>query len=341
MVLELQYEILDVFTSSPLSGNPLAVVTLSEGDLPQTTKQRIAKEFNLSETVFLHLYPHVNRSSSSSGSSGSKEAAAAAAAGETRVDIFTPEAELPFAGHPTIGSAVHLLDQFGRDETVLRVKAGPIRCFRARRDDDDDDDGKGYTYAEIPHHHHRHAMPVPVPGAATSAVAQSIVKGMNFALVPLSTLAELAKQTKELVLSVADLDEGWREGIFGTYFYVRDDAADVRSEGGGGGGGGEEESYRARMFCSFDGAGVEDAATGSAACTLASYLSDLSSSPNGDGGGNGGRNFSKSIRIMQGVEMGRPSEILVRTDRCADGDRLDKVVLGGKAVRIMKGTMTI
>src|SRR5690606_37345313 len=108
------YAILDVFTETPLVGNPLAVVFDADG-LDPAAMQRIAAEFNLSETVF--VLP-------------------AADPGHTaKVRIFTPKAELPFAGHPTVGTAVALAArQFGPVASdvdavvVLEEAVGPVRC---------------------------------------------------------------------------------------------------------------------------------------------------------------------------------------------------------------------
>ena len=109
-----RYAILDVFADRPLAGNPLAVVLDSEG-LDDARMQAIAREFNLSETVFVS--PAVNPVHSAS------------------VRIFTPSRELPFAGHPTVGTASLLAMRrvagvSGRHEMVLVLeeKVGPVRC---------------------------------------------------------------------------------------------------------------------------------------------------------------------------------------------------------------------
>lgn len=104
--MPLPFTTIDVFTQTPFKGNPLAVVTIPFGlTLTQTQKQAIAKEFNLSETVFVH------------------DAVEPSATDERRFDIFTPQAELPFAGHPTIGTAVFL---YPKGVRTLIAKAGPI-----------------------------------------------------------------------------------------------------------------------------------------------------------------------------------------------------------------------
>ncbi|KAJ3549211.1 hypothetical protein NM208_g596 [Fusarium decemcellulare] len=104
--MKIPYTILDVFTETPFKGNPLAVVTIPPGVvLEQVRKQAIAREFNLSETTFVHDVEDPR------------------ATNERRFDIFTPQQELPFAGHPTIGTAVYLHDQ---GVQTLVAKAGPI-----------------------------------------------------------------------------------------------------------------------------------------------------------------------------------------------------------------------
>src|ERR1700721_956783 len=99
------YVIVDVFTQTPLEGNPLAVFTDAEG-IAGERMQQIAREMNLSETVF--VLP-------------------ADSGGDARIRIFTPRAELPFAGHPTLGSAFVLCGQRGLGAIPLETGAGPIQ----------------------------------------------------------------------------------------------------------------------------------------------------------------------------------------------------------------------
>lgn len=176
---------LDVFTNRPFTGNPLAIVRLPvNSPLSQEQKHKIAREFNLSETVFLH--------EAEPDSSGH------------RIDIFTTTAELPFAGHPTIGSICYILgDQQSstseRLSTTLITKAGSIAAAY--------DAKSKIAHADIPHHFHSHSRNVSkdvIKGiqrdALPSDVEQdmdasspvvSIVKGMTFALVKLPSLHAL------------------------------------------------------------------------------------------------------------------------------------------------------
>ncbi len=118
--MERRYAIYDVFTDSKLAGNPLAVVFDGDG-LPDAAMQAITREFNLSETVFVLA---------------SENPAHAA-----RLRIFTPGRELPFAGHPTVGTAVALAENNGSGNGdidlmhVLEENVGPVRCaVRLRRE---------------------------------------------------------------------------------------------------------------------------------------------------------------------------------------------------------------
>lgn len=104
--MSLDYVLLDVFTDKPLCGNPLAVVLGAEG-LSDRRMQAIAKEFNLSETVFLHTPTE---------------------GGDAGLRIFTPAVELPFAGHPTVGAAVLLGLRMGQESLRLEEKVGMIHA---------------------------------------------------------------------------------------------------------------------------------------------------------------------------------------------------------------------
>jgi PhzF family phenazine biosynthesis protein len=173
--MSLPFHILDVFTSTPFLGNPLAVVTIPPNTtLTSAQKQRIAKEFNLSETTFVH------------------DIEDRTATAERRFDVYTPQAELPFAGHPTIGTAVHIHDQGVK---TLVAKAGRITIESA---------ADGLLRAAIPHNVHLHQKRLPEPttghveGLAREVAAAekgaplfSIVPGMTFALIELASVEVL------------------------------------------------------------------------------------------------------------------------------------------------------
>ncbi|OTB06286.1 hypothetical protein M426DRAFT_319026 [Hypoxylon sp. CI-4A] len=326
---DLQYVTLDVFTSKRLEGNPLAVVSVParlKDKLSQTVKQKIAKEFNLSETVFLHE-------------------AAEGAAGRRAVDIFTVEQEIPFAGHPTVGTAVlvrhHL--QPAVETTTLVTKAGPIELSPLEEEEEEEGKGKdkgNAIRARIPHNVHLHAAtlaqalatnpdddnaglsPVPeIREAELRAPVFSVVRGMTFVLVPLPSLELLARVDTSYRLDFHKLprpllDKEWRESFVCRYYYV-----DLGEEHGA-------RNIRSRMV----EMGFEDPATGSAASALASYLT-LNEEKKGT-----------RFKITQGVEMGRTSHISVETTTRETGDggvELVDLWLGGTAVVVTKGYLTV
>jgi PhzF family phenazine biosynthesis protein len=310
--MTLPFHILDVFTSTPFLGNPLAVVTIPPNiSLTGAQKQRIAKEFNLSETTFVHDIDDRT------------------ATGERRFDIYTPQAELPFAGHPTIGTAVHLHDQGVR---TLVAKAGRIDIESAN-------DGSGLLRAAIPHNVHLHQNRLPNPtadrwyveglakdiaAAEKGAPLFSIVPGMTFALIKLPTLELLgaARVGEPSVLPADLLDDEWCEGwVTRRYYYVR-----LGSEE-------RDGTVKHRIRTRLIKPAMEDPATGSAACALASYLSlhEVDGSSN-------------AFEIVQGVEMGRDSTILVDVEvgESSSGERvLESVHLGGTAVTVASGSIMV
>ncbi|KAI1401217.1 Diaminopimelate epimerase-like protein [Hypoxylon fuscum] len=308
--MDLQFVTLDVFSSTRLQGNPLAVVSVPaalKSKLSQATKQKIAQEFNLSETVFLHE-------------------AADQTALERHADIFTVEREITFGGHPTVGTAFFLVKHLQAPVETLVIKAGPIGLFLQ-------DDNQ--IRAKIPHNVHLHAKtladvvgsadypgfsPVPqIRDAELRAPVFSVVKGMTFVLVKLPSLDLLGQVS---VLGRLDfdglprplLDEEWRDSFVCRYYYV-----DMGEEGG-------QRCLRTRMV----ELGFEDPATGSAASALGSYLTLMEEKK------------GTKFKLTQGVEMGRRSDISVETaTKTNNGVELVDLWLGGTAVVIMKGSLTV
>lgn len=303
---------LDVFTTVRFKGNQLAVVHVpSSLSLPastllsQETKQTIAREFNFSETVFLHD--------------------ALAEMSDRRLDIFTLKEELPFAGHPIIGTICHVCqsEEPPLESVTLLCKAGPIV---GRYDPE-----TKLAEADIPHNVRIHQEPV--SGRAilkaqpylsrTSVVTNelcvvSIVKGLSFVLVQVPSISYLEKLEvggHSVDCDSVKLDEGWAPSFIGTYFYAITPHNSDRIVG-----------VRARMLEPSVG---EDPATGSAASALASFLSLKD--------GTGRMTFYYSIE--QGVEMGRASEIQVKVILDATGKGVEKLVLGGKAVPVTQGVL--
>lgn len=307
--MALPFTVVDVFTETPFKGNPLAVVTIPPGVvLTQAQKQDIAREFNLSETTFVHDVAPTDGHFTD----------------ERRFDIFTPAAEIPFAGHPTIGTAVFL---HPRGVRTLLAKAGSITIEPAAH---------GALRAAIPHDIRLHqrrlpapetGLPEPTPQAVVAraeggASLFSIVKGMTFALIELPSLELLGAACVGAMpaIPVELLDNGWRDGwVTRRYYFVR-----LGSERAGSR---TIHRIRARMVKLT----MEDPATGSAACALSSYLSLYELEEQ-----------SATFEITQGVEMGRDSNILVDTEvgKGLDGARrLHALHLGGQAVPVMSGTI--
>lgn len=280
--MELAYRVVDVFAQGPLTGNPLAVF-FKAPDLPTELMQRIAREMNLSETTFV--------TSSVGGRYASR--------------IFTPTSELPFAGHPTLGTAWVLRDtgsisgdaitqETGAGETQVAFDGDEVRFERGGHGGADATDLQsmatrlGVEPGLLGAKWDSPAGPVELcPAVADCGIAQLMV--------PLRSLEDLK------TIQASNVSEP--EGSQGVYFFVRT---------------GPEE-MTARFFAG--GIGVEeDAATGSAAANLGLYL--------------GHRLGTGRIAISQGEQVGRPSTLYVNF--APDG-----VQVGGRVVPIATGVLTI
>jgi len=301
MTQKLRFVHIDVFNNTRFLGNPLAIVHLPlTVQLSQSQKQLIAREFNLSETIILH-----------EPSSTSPESEPIV------IDIFTTDAEIPFAGHPTIGTGWYLLSQEtykDKSALTLRTKAGDIPVVRT---------GTGVSL-QVPVDFKIHP-PFTDPrakglqskakdgdfvgGAATPPPVASIVRGMSFVLVEIvseDALARLHPYTSAFEGTKEHLGK-W-EGLLAVYaFFDKEDGV-----------------VRTRLFHGT----LEDPATGSAASTLAGYLAEKK--------GEGRWKFE----IVQGVEMGRRSKIEVEVEVGKSGS-VEKVLLGGEAVAVMEGWISV
>ena len=318
----LRFITLDVFTDTAYEGNPLAVINVPSAlrtSLTTERKQRIAREFNLSETVFLH------------------ERRKSDPQNEWMIDIFTTTAELSFAGHPTIGSASYLLNSHetgtGSNGTLI-TKAGriPISMISSKAGGD-----WKRVQANIPHnvHIHRHTLgdsQDPLFGlsqnpalakAERAAPIVSIVKGMTFLLVQLDNLETLAQVevvgSKLSFEGMLDQGDGWDVGLVARYYFVIGENADESEHGVGKD---QVQNIRTRMVEST----MEDPATGSAACALCSYLALT-------------ENRSSKFEVTQGVEMGRRSVIGVEVVVDTEGKKIQNVRLSGAAVLVMEGEL--
>jgi trans-2,3-dihydro-3-hydroxyanthranilate isomerase len=290
---------LDVFTRRRFAGNPLAVVLDAEA-LDGTAMQAIAGEFNLSETVFV-LPP-------------------ADPVHRARVRIFTPSSELPFAGHPTVGSAVALGRIDGGTaarDIVLEEGIGPVRC---RVEPHDAASGFArFTVARLPAE--------TGPAAATEKIAAALGIGVDdigfdgfaparwsagvpFTFVPLRSLDAVGRCRPDSASWGAAFGGNAPVGAF---MFCRQAV-----EAGDG--------FHARMF--FDSAGLrEDPATGSAAAALAGVIASVITPPDGE----------HAFVIEQGCEMGRPS--LIRLSLTMRGGKLDGAAIGGDAIVVGEGAI--
>ena len=302
--MELRYHTLDVFTDRVFGGNPLAVFPDGRG-VSDRTMQRIAREMNLSETVFV-LPPD--------------EAAHA-----RRLRIFTPAAELPFAGHPTVGTAF-LLAALGEvpldgDETriVLEEGAGPVPVrIRAR--------GGAPVFTELTAARLPETGPPPPPRAELAALlglAEDDLLdgewtpggascGVPFLFVPLRGREALARARLDPARWETLLAGWWAPSV---YVLSRDPEL-------------PGSDVRARMFAPAMGI-TEDPATGGAAAALAGYLA--ARSPRREG--------TLRWTVEQGFEMGRPSILQVEADVRAG--EVAAVRVGGASVRVAEGVLRL
>ena len=235
------YLVLDVFTDSPFGGNQLAVIPKASA-LPEEALQKIAREFNFSETVF--LYPP-------------KDAAHTA-----RLRIFTPTMEIPFAGHPTVGAAVALAEMGHGPDMVLELGVGPLAAHASPRE-------ASFTTA-VPLEVLAHppvALVARALGLPETAITSHIHAPALASLGLPFTLTELA--SREALAACVPETAAFREGAaefqtaldFAQFAYVR-----------------TGNTVHARMFAPLDNI-PEDPATGSACATLGAYLADLYAEP--------------------------------------------------------------
>ncbi|WP_395661275.1 PhzF family phenazine biosynthesis protein [Aestuariivirga sp.] len=302
--MKLPFHTYDVFTNRRFGGNPLAIVEEADG-LSDAEMQAIAREFNLSETIFVRA---------------PKDKANTAS-----VRIFFPAAEIPFAGHPTVGCAIHLASRKYKQgcsfETTIRLEevAGlvPVKVSRIG-----DVPRAEFTAPVIPFE----AGPA-VPAVEDMARALGIEPGdigfeghamrlleggPRFLYVPVKTRGALARARPcepEWSRSFRPLGTGM------VYLYTR-------------GGDHAETSFRARALAPGEGI-PEDPATGSATTILAAQLLAAETLPDG----------THRFRLEQGYEMGRPSDLWLAFDIA--GAKLAAVRVAGQAVQIMSGVLEL
>jgi trans-2,3-dihydro-3-hydroxyanthranilate isomerase len=291
-VREFPFVHVDVFTSVPLEGNQLAVFPDARG-LSDAELQKLAKEMNLSETTF--IFPRDPETESREG---------------VRVRIFTVQEELPFVGHPTLGTAWHLKQQRpGQSEIILHLNVGRVPVRFETRD--------GQLFGEMrqadpqfgeTHQHSRvaQALGIPVAELDETLPIQTVSTGMPFTIVAFrsaSTLSQLKVSWQQIATYIESVQ---RSGFL--YFVARDG----------------EGRLRARMIF-YNG---EDPATGSAAgCCVAWAVKYgvLASEQQGV--------------IEQGREVLRPSSIFVRATKASE--TITNVRVGGHVVPVIDGKVTL
>lgn len=271
------YVILDVFTDVPLRGNQVAVFTDGRG-ISDELMQRAARELNLSETVF--VLPPENGA-------------------DARIRIFTPVAELPFAGHPTLGSAFVIGRRLGTGLVRLQTGAGvvPVELSRERGE---------IVFGEM-------AQPIPTPEPFEREPELLAALGVERSELPIDCYR---CGPRHLYVALADED---------AVAALRPDLGALAELGqycvscfAGSG-----RRYKTRMFGPALGV-AEDPATGSAAGPLAVHL--LRHRRLG---------FGEPIHIRQGAEIGRPSVLVARVE--GSGERIEQVIVGGSAVFVAHG----
>lgn len=285
------YVIVDVFTGTPLEGNPLAVFAEGHG-LESGRMQQVAREMNLSETVF--VFPPAD-------------------AGDARIRIFTPTTELPFAGHPTLGSAFVLCAQRGLDAIELETGAGAIRVEFAARGGLAVPDPPGA--ARAPGLPGRMRQPVPTWEPYERAAELLAALGVESSRLPV----EAYRNGPRHVYVALDSEEAVAR--------LRPDLTALGSLPGIGVSCFAGSGTRWKSRCFVPALGVpEDPATGSAAGPLAVHLAR-----------HGQIAFGQQIEIRQGEEIGRPSILLARVE--ADGGQITRVEVGGSAVIVARGEL--
>ena len=302
--MTLDFHTLDVFTSRRFAGNPLAVV-LGADELDTGRMQAIAREFNLSETVF--VTKPINPAHSA------------------RIRIFTPTMELPFAGHPTVGTAVLLAEQrlgaandheaiVALEETIGILRVG-VRLRQGH---------PGFAEFDAPQAPQEVGPPPPVErlAAALGLLPAEIgfsnhrpsqfSAGVPFTFVPVASLEAIAKASVQMSYWLTAFGP---TGSGKAYLYCRETLH-------------THAAFHARMF-SPDSGIPEDPATGSAAAAFAGVIHRYDSPLDG----------SHKRIIEQGYEMGRPSEISLSLEVARGA--LQTVRIGGSAVRVSEGRIEV
>lgn len=298
--MSMRFLILDVFTEQPFGGNQLAVFP-DATDVPEALLQSIARELNFSETVY--VYPPRDE------------------ANTARLRIFTPGAEVPFAGHPIVGATYALdADVPGDDDFVFEVESGHIRVQRQRAEDG--------TLLQATMQQHRPVFLAETPRVELVADAlglkardilitglpcEVVSTGLPFHVVPVGSLAAIRNMAPHLP-RMRELGE--QLGVSDVYAFCFDTVD-------------PDATVHARMFAPSYGI-PEDAATGSAAGCLGAYVVRNRAVP--------AARLTRLI-VEQGLELGRPSRLHVEVE--SEQERIVGVRVGGSAVTVGHGEMTL
>lgn len=278
-----RYMIADVFTDTPLEGNQVAVFTDAR-EIPEEKLQSIAREMNLSETVFVYK-PEGE--------------------GHARIRIFTPQIEMPFAGHPTLGTAFILSGPLQLEEIRLETGMGvvPVRIER-------DDTGR-IVFGRM-------EQPLPVIEPYPEEGELLDILGVERSELPVEVYDNGARHVyvclgsvEEVAALRPDLNRLAEQSVALCFSCFA----------------GEGARWKTRMFAPAGGV-AEDPATGSAAGPLALHLAR-----------HGRIAFGDEIEISQGVEVGRPSTLFARVEGSADD--VQRVEVGGSAVTVARGELSV
>jgi trans-2,3-dihydro-3-hydroxyanthranilate isomerase len=290
----LPYVVMDVFTDRPLEGNQLAIFTDARG-LSTEQMQAIARETNLSETTF--IFPREVEDERRSG---------------TRVRIFTTQEELPFAGHPTLGTAYFLHRFGGNDEVWLDLNVGKIPVhFRHEENSGssfgemrqrDPEAGQVHNKEEI-----ARATGLSLNEIVAHLPVQTFSTGMPFVIVPVTTLAAIRKAGPWSRMAE------YLERSEGKFFYF------VTTE---------TVAKEAKLHARMPFYGGDDPATGSAAGCCAAWMAMHGVIERGE-----------QAVIEQGLEVHRPSRMYVRAEK--SGDKVVNVHVGGYCVEVAQGEFWI
>jgi trans-2,3-dihydro-3-hydroxyanthranilate isomerase len=277
-----RYVVCDVFTDTPLEGNQLAVFTDAR-DLPEDTLQPLAREMNYSETVF--VYPAEN-------------------GGHARMRIFTPAVEIPFAGHPTLGTAFVLGGPLQLVEIRLETGSGIVPVLLER-------EGARIVFGWM-------SQPLPSVEPFDDAEALLAAVGVERSELPVELYDNGMRNVYVCLPSTDDVaalrPDMSRLAEFGKVLGINCFA-------------GSGKEWKTRMFA--PGGGVsEDPATGSAAGPLAVHLVRHGRVPPGE-----------EIEITQGVEIDRPSRLYARVEGTPDA--IARVDVGGSAVIVARGEFSL